>query len=158
MTDYINNIRTAIINELADADRAKPLDVHTNKDNSVSIALKSVLVAKIHFRVKSSSFMEIGNKYANLFPGDSILSADAHWCKIRLLDKDDVFKYITQLVSIYNNLLAVTSGEQFGCCSRFMECSDARKCIHPDALFAAACIYRRNLENGKIYYGKNRNI
>lgn len=158
MTDYITRIREAITEELNDSDRAKPLDVHINKDKSVSIALKSVLVAKIHFRVKSSSFMEIVNKYANLFPESSILSADAHWCKIKLLNKDDVFKYITQLVSIYNNLLAVTSGEQFGCCSRFMECSDAKKCIHSDALFAAACIYRRNLEDGKIFYGKNRNV
>lgn len=158
MTDYINNIRNAIIEELADAERSKPLDVHLNKDKSVSIALKSVLVSKIHFRVKTSSFMETPSKYAPLFPEGAVSSVNGHWCKILLTNKDDVFMYIKQFAAIYNDLLAVTSGEQFGCCSRYKQCSDAKKCLHPDTLFAAACIYRKNLEEGRIFYGKNRNI
>lgn len=46
----------------------------------------------------------------------------------------------------------------FGCCSRYVECSDAKHCIHPDIMFAVQCAYRQNLHNGKIFYGKNRNI
>lgn len=44
------------------------------------------------------------------------------------------------------------------CCSRYMECSDAKRCIHPDPSFALSCGYRKILASGKIYYGTNRNI
>lgn len=46
----------------------------------------------------------------------------------------------------------------FGCCSRFEECSDAKKCTHPNKLFATACHYRHNLDNGRIIFGKNKNV
>lgn len=46
----------------------------------------------------------------------------------------------------------------FGCCSRYVECSDLKNCINPDSTFALGCLYRVNLENGKIFYGKNKNI
>lgn len=46
----------------------------------------------------------------------------------------------------------------FGCCSRYMQCSDAKKCVHPNKLYSTACAYRHNLEHGRIFYGKNKNI
>lgn len=46
----------------------------------------------------------------------------------------------------------------FGCCSRFIACSDEMECIHPNHLFALGCAYRKNLDQGKIFYGKNRTI
>lgn len=46
----------------------------------------------------------------------------------------------------------------FGCCSRFLECSDAKTCVHENKLYSKACIYRGNLEAGRIFYGKNRNV
>lgn len=47
---------------------------------------------------------------------------------------------------------------RFGCCSRFIECSDRKKCVHENRLYSKACSYRENLEKGQIFYGKNRNI
>ena len=52
----------------------------------------------------------------------------------------------------------VTAAPSFGCCSRFEECSDAKKCIHPNRMYSTACAYRSNLEAGRIFYGKNRNV
>ena len=46
----------------------------------------------------------------------------------------------------------------YGCCHRFTACSDERKCIHPDHLFALGCMYRKNLEAGRIFYGKNQTL
>ncbi len=46
----------------------------------------------------------------------------------------------------------------FGCCSKYEQCSDARKCIHAYKLYAKGCQYRKNLEKGLIFYGKNKNI
>lgn len=45
--------------------------------------------------------------------------------------------------------------ERFGCCHRYVECSDAKTCTAPDKLRAKGCYYRENLEKGRIFYGKN---
>lgn len=49
-------------------------------------------------------------------------------------------------------VLAFEPSEKFGCCHRFKQCSDAKQCIHPNQFYAKACWYRRNLENGKVFY------
>lgn len=46
---------------------------------------------------------------------------------------------------------------KFGCCSKYEMCSDAKKCTHVNKLYSKACMYRKNLEQGNIFYGKNRN-
>ncbi len=52
----------------------------------------------------------------------------------------------------------VSKATRFGCCSKFVQCSDARKCLHENKLYSKACMYRDNLDQGRIFYGKNRNI
>lgn len=44
---------------------------------------------------------------------------------------------------------------EFGCCSRYYECSNAKKCLIAEQKYAKGCLYRRKLESGIIYYGKN---
>lgn len=68
-------------------------------------------------------------------------------------------------VEFYTDFLARISGEtvnrypkEWDCCSRYMECSDAKTCVHPDKAFALGCGYRKILNSGRIFYGKNRNI
>lgn len=51
----------------------------------------------------------------------------------------------------------LSKADMFGCCSKFNQCSDARKCLHENQLYSKACFYRKNLEAGKIFYGKNKN-
>ena len=62
------------------------------------------------------------------------------------------------LIALLASYKASQAKDQFGCCHKYVECSDARKCIHPDQIYALSCQYRKNLENGKIFYGKNRNV
>ena len=52
----------------------------------------------------------------------------------------------------------VSKASSFGCCSFFNECSDAKKCVLDNKLFSKACLYRKNLDAGRIFYGKNKNI
>ncbi len=52
----------------------------------------------------------------------------------------------------------VSKASPFGCCGKFEECSDAKRCLHENQLYSKACAYRKNLEAGNIFYGKNRNI
>jgi len=48
--------------------------------------------------------------------------------------------------------------KQFDCCSRYEECSNAKRCIHPNPETALICGYRKIMKKGRIYYGKNKNI
>lgn len=75
------------------------------------------------------------------------------------IDKDvnkltDVVKLHTQ----YRIKHYESKASMFGCCSKFNACSDAKKCVHENKLYSMACSYRRNLDAGRIFYGKNRNI
>jgi len=48
----------------------------------------------------------------------------------------------------------------YGCCGLYEQCSDAKKCLQAniDREYAKGCSYRSNLENNRIFYGKNKNI
>lgn len=46
--------------------------------------------------------------------------------------------------------------EPFGCCGKYVECSVQKRCLHTDPLYLTACMYRKNLENGRIFYSKMR--
>ncbi len=82
-------------------------------------------------------------------------------------DKDFVKIYIDSLKDIPDHIddiklscQYILDGVQkdFSCCSRYMECSDAKICTNPDKMAAVGCYYRRALHNGKVFYGANRNI
>jgi hypothetical protein len=58
-------------------------------------------------------------------------------------------------VSAPTGKCALNDPDEFGCCSRFRACSDARRCLISDSEYATHCAYRKNLESGRIFYGKN---
>ena len=45
--------------------------------------------------------------------------------------------------------------DAFACCSRYRACSDARACLIPELDYSVSCIYRKNLESGRVFDGKN---
>ena len=75
-----------------------------------------------------------------------------------IFDKDcpALRNYLSQLFAW--ELKHFNPSNTFSCCSKYTECSDALKCIHENSMYARGCEYRKNLENGKIFYGKNKNI
>ena len=46
----------------------------------------------------------------------------------------------------------------FGCCNDFNLCSDMKKCPYLEIPDRRGCYYRKNLEAGRIFYGKNKTI
>jgi len=68
---------------------------------------------------------------------------------------DDAYKAL--ILAVYEYRKSMVVGVSFGCCNDFLKCSDAMKCIHMGNLQYAGCSYRRNIENGLIFYGKNKN-
>lgn len=80
------------------------------------------------------------------------------WIRV-LFDSQDRLRQMYQVfLRISDEAYLMLSAEHFGCCSRYEKCSDEKKCIHPDPLIARGCAYRSNLEEGEIFYGKNRTI
>lgn len=67
-----------------------------------------------------------------------------------------VFLYIKQNIEFC--LANYAASDSFGCCSKYIECSDSHKCLHENKMYAMRCKYRANLESGKIFYGKNKNM
>ena len=68
----------------------------------------------------------------------------------------DVLDYVPQLRAMLDAMSR--QFKDFGCCGHYLECSDAKACVHSDPRFALSCCYFYNLRDGKIFYGKNRNI
>lgn len=54
--------------------------------------------------------------------------------------------------NILYSLNSYTSSSTFGCCSHYAECSKKMQCVHSNTLYAKGCQYRRNLENGIVFY------
>ena len=50
---------------------------------------------------------------------------------------------------------SASAKDAFGCCSRYSACSDAKACLIPHLDCSKNCIYRKSLEQGHIFYGKN---
>lgn len=74
-----------------------------------------------------------------------------------LHDSPELYSFINSVI-LYRLKHYRTAESTFSCCSKFMQCSDAKKCVHENKLYSTACTYRQNLENGRIFYGKNRTI
>lgn len=79
------------------------------------------------------------------------------WLRTDLESINQLEEYSPDIYQIFKYEFNNIHGEEFGCCSQYMECSDARKCINSDFIFSLSCYYRTNLLKGKIFYGANKN-
>lgn len=74
-----------------------------------------------------------------------------------LIEKGQDLSIITEndfydLICTYGGTMSLKKdSDMFGCCSKYKECSEAKKCIRNDER-ALACWYRKNLEEGKIFF------
>lgn len=88
---------------------------------------------------------------------DSYGKAKDGWAKIDLTE--DVAELILgDLWRVHERCYSEQSVDNFGCCSRYVQCSGERKCVHPDRDFARGCAYKVHLDGGRVFYGKNRNV
>lgn len=120
--------------------------------NSAVIRVKQLKNKEIH--------LELSKKHLDLFGLQNEVKytkSEVNWGKL-LFDESVATQIINNIKAVFERCYADTSVESFGCCSRYNECSDAMKCIHPDIKVAKGCCYKIHLENGRIFYGKNRNI
>ena len=74
------------------------------------------------------------------------------------VDSNNLDKFFNFLIKSVLDKFFAEGSDAFGCCSRYKECSDVKKCLHDNKLYARNCIYGTRLAEGRIFYGKNRNI
>ena len=70
----------------------------------------------------------------------------------------DLLHYVEVLKNMKREIFRNLITETFACCNDFERCSDALMCLHSQNRFYNGCVYRKNLEAGKVFYGKNKNV
>lgn len=132
-----------------------------------SVKLYSSVLLRIYTDKKSTYRIEfIKNKeLAEYFSNVKIATEKEDVYQIDI-DKNekaiiDSIKKLEEPIEIQaNRIISNIRVESFGCCSHYIECSDAKTCVMANMGkgFYKGCQYKQNLEAGKIFYGKNANI
>lgn len=82
------------------------------------------------------------------------------YARISISDINEIKKISNEIKEIFKYLFLqyIQTEESFGCCSKYVQCSDNLACIQKDLRIRLGCLYKKNLENNRIFYGKNKNI
>lgn len=116
------------------------------------------------FRIKfgkKNSYFAVPMRYKNALKRKNIeykTDSTKLWAKITIFTPDDIYKYETLIFDIYDSRLSESLPDGFDCCSLYMHCSDAKKCVQPLKEVYSDCKYKAKLEKGIIFHGKNRNV
>lgn len=123
---------------------------------------RNFVILKMQIKKDSSVELFIRKEQANeiAIPDTAtikILKSDPNFQHVNFGENDDsIYDFIKK--NILYCLANYEATSSFGCCSRFIECSDAKKCVHENKIYSMGCKYRMNLDAGRIFYGKNKNI
>ena len=87
-------------------------------------------------------------------------NTETEYVRISISKIEDIKNISDEIIDIFKYffLQYMHTAESFGCCSKYLECSDNLKCVNNNIRLRLSCIYKNNLENGRIFYGKNKNI
>ena len=147
-----------------DNDKNQKLFYEKNKNNSTSFkVLKNNLILKYHPKktkttieiriINETELEKISLKFNNIKYTNGELYA-----RIDLADITDIFMINNEILNIYTFLFFQYAVENFGCCSKYIECSNKKKCVHNDIKFRLGCSYKKNLDKNRIFFGVNKNI
>ena len=162
---FLNSIISELKSSVADCGgKSEHLTYKSTKSDTVGsgytvVSFEKLTVFSLHLR-GTQHYISIPSVFSDLIP-DSFptkqLPSDSKYIRI-LIEKD-------RPIESYHDFLVKFAGEtvnrypkEWDCCSRYLECSNAKTCVHPDKSFALGCGYRKILNSGRIFYGKNRNI
>lgn len=115
------------------------------------------------FRLKlqgNHRYISIPRIFRNLIPADYPVketASDPKYVRVTIDSAHPVESYAPFLILLVGECVN-RYPKGWSCCSRYEACSDAKVCVHPEKIFALECGYRRVLNSGRIFYGKNRNI
>lgn len=117
---------------------------------------------EIHVKFgKKSSYFSVKLRYRRFLEEHGItykIDSTKLWLNISIEMPSDALKFSEIFQLIYDDYFTRTSPDSFDCCSLYMQCSDAKQCIHTLPEVKNFCKYRAKLANGIIFHGKNRNV
>ncbi len=154
----------AILPELADILDEQGLKedaMHLNplKDrSSISLISSSNPICWVRFR-KKSHYLVIQEQFEPLLPSTSVVTKTKSligFIRVELETAQDICLYRDAIRASLKDCIA--KYHTWDCCGYYVECSDAKKCVHPNPYESIGCRYKRNLLAGRIFYGKNKNI
>lgn len=123
---------------------------HSNNTQTKSAIILNISINNnIELIIKNIQFKKI------TVPSDAIIRVvnfDKEFTHVVFYkENQNLYDYIkANIIYCINNY---EFSDAFGCCSKYNECSDAKRCLHENKLYAKGCYYRKNLESGKIFYG-----
>lgn len=104
-------------------------------------------------------FTEVDSKYIQSpcdVAGNHKLLADGS-CRLYVDTSFNYDAFYSLMGAICADKKEALASESFGCCNYFRACSDEMHCLFEDNLEYMGCHYRKHLEAGRIFYGKNAN-
>lgn len=157
----VDKINALILPE--NLDHAKILlQENTNNLDSIVIRLENnpwrngVIKGDIIFaRIKTNGdtqYLNFKNKFLSLFNGTNIkllpvpdAEAQYDWARVELNSFIELLNAPTKdfIKSVNEIYLGSIVFPEFGCCSKFKECSEKEECVHSDRLYSTACQYRK---------------
>lgn len=150
-------------------ERLLPYLLETLKQNSLDESYLSFEKRKNYYSIVFSKNSVVAQLASSPAPAVSVptsaLSATgsySSWLGEKAYSKipaelQNVESYAYALQAVLDVIINRTPTD-FDCCSKYMECSDAMRCICPDHVSPLQCSYRKVLKSGRVFYGKNRNI
>ena len=150
-------VKISLVKNLSDYDSivvSSPMTVYRPK-------VDNALFARIKAKGKKP-YISFRKKYIVWFIDHQIeayfIKSDQEYFRVSLDDFQVVIENNDFAELAVQICLDAMNFPKFGCCNKFKECSDVKKCLHSDLLYSTACMYRKNLENNRIFYGKNKNV
>ncbi len=147
-----NNIKKILTAE------GKDIFYVTLKKNKADYTINFFKTAAIKIKSGKKNYF-----YIKAEPGDlpeeyklQVLKSMPGFVRFELNENQDFNELSNILGFLYDR--SIVAPIIFGCCNSFILCSDAKKCVNKDPILALGCMYRENLEKGRIFYGKNRNV
>lgn len=122
--------------------------------------LESFTIFRLHLRGKKY-WIKVPIVFADIIPEDypqeTVKSDENNYIRVIIDRERSMESYKSFLV----RLAAETVDhypKEWSCCSRYMQCSSAKKCVHPNKRISLRCGYRKILNSGQIFFGPDRNI
>lgn len=133
-----------------------------NKKNSAgetveygfSLTIFGVMALRAQFKGKWSEYIEITQHCQKNLNLEAEAIASGEFYRIKITDEDMLKQICT---NIYEYCKSNLRGE-YDCCHLYEQCSEQMKCVRPDKQRSLLCRYKKKLESGIVFFGKNRNI
>ena len=154
----IQQLYDTILSEIKDDVNIDFLTLEALKtNNNYSIRYnKSSLLCRIHLSQKQR-YISFPKDHIDLFTDFSVsrIKSEPDFIRVSFDTIDDIKRMKDAFIAIIKALPVPIA---FDVCSRYQQCSDALQCVDPDPQHALGCSYKRKLEKGIVFFGKNRNV